>query len=402
MPFSQPSDRKILFVDLNSFFASCEQADEPTLIGQPVIVIPTKNSCALSASYEAKAYGIRTGTLEREARFLCPQVIIRQARPKRYMAYHHRFVEVLHDLTPRVTVRSVDEASVQLCRNEDPWQLGRAIKEALWKRLSPAMNCSIGIGPNLFLAKLGTELEKPDGLSEISIQTLKETYQRVQLRDLCGINYAMERQLHQLGIYSPLDFYQADPEYLCQHLGIMGERWWLQLHGYPSYEWDGLRKSLSHSHVLPPQSRAPDQAYITLHHLATKVGRRLRREGYQATHIGFYLRFADRTREYVHYQISPTADTLSLIRQARQAWSELRPNRPILQIAIWTHGLVPSRILPTPLFPQEQKRQRLAQALDTINDRYGANVVRLAVLDQPASRAPDRISFNALFDIEHE
>lgn len=403
MILSRRANKQTLFVDMNSFFASCEQAERPELVGKPVIVVPTANSCALSASYEAKAFGIKTTTPEREARFLCPQVAVVNARPKLYMEYHHRFVKILENLTPHVTVRSVDEASIALCRNEDPWELAGQIKAAIWQQLGPAVNCSIGIAPNVFLAKLATELQKPNGLVEIKLNQLEEIYGQIGLRDLCGINYAMERRLNRLGIYSPLDFYKANANYLRHALGIIGERWWLKLHGYTVDESvAATRKSLSHSHVLPPAYRQPETAYVTLQRLVTKVGRRLRKEGVMACHLSLSIRYPDRTYFFHGFKIRPTADTLTLGDHATHLWRLADPRQPVLKLAVWTHDLVPAISVPTPLFPEERKRFHLAQAIDKVNDRYGTDTLRFAILDQKGSRAPDRIAFNSLYEIEHE
>ncbi len=402
MLLPKQANRQILFIDMNSFFASCEQAEDQALVGKPVIVVPTQGSCALSASYEAKAFGIKTGTLEREARFLCPSVIVRPARPRLYMDYHHRFAQILENLTPHVRMRSVDEASIKLCRNEDPIELGQQMKEAIWQQLGQAVNCSIGIGPNIFLAKLGTELKKPNGLTEITLENLETIYRQVELRDLCGINYATERQLHRAGIFSVLDFYQADAHYLKESLGVMGYRWWLQLHGYPSYEHPIQRKSLSHSHVLPPMHRSLPSAYKTLQRLGAKVGRRLRKAGYRAGRIALYLRFADRTGASAGWQITPAADSLTLTHHLQELWRTINPQQPILQIVVWTNNLVEAIGMPMPLFEADHRRLRLAQAIDTINDRHGTDTVRFAIIDTEGSSAPDRISFTALFDIEHE
>lgn len=396
------ADRRFLFVDINSFFTSCEQADNPSLQGKPVIVVPTRGSCALAASYEAKAYGVKTGTLEKEARFLCPDLHVVPARPKRYMEYHYQITEILEHLAPRVTMRSVDEGSIQLCRNEDPWQLGWAIKQALWQQLSPAINCSIGIAPNLFLAKLATELQKPNGLVEIRLEELPAIFDRIKLRDLCGINFKMERQLHQRGIYSVRDFYTKSPVLLRQYWGISGYRWWLQLHGYTTYEHCRSRQSLSHSHVLPPAYRDPAAAYVTLKRLVAKVGRRLRRDGYRAGRIALLIRFVDKTGFAGQLRITPANDSLTLNDHITQLWQTAKAYKPILKLAIWTSNLVDNSGMPWPLFKEEQQRLSLAMALDRINDRYGADTIRFAIVDRSGSRAPDRISFTALFKIEHQ
>lgn len=399
---TERADRRYLFVDLNSFFASCEQADNPALRGEPVIVVPGPGSCALAASYEAKAFGIKTGTPEKEARFLCPRVRVVRARPKRYMEYHFAFAAILESLAPNVEMRSVDEAAIRLCRNEDPWQLGWQIKRRLWTDLSPALNCSVGLGPNSFLAKLATELEKPNGMSEIRLTDLPTVYQKVALRDLCGINYRMERRLQALGIYTPSAFYAAEAERLRRHFGVIGSRWWLNLHGYPSYQVATVRRTLSHSHVLPPALRQPEAAYVTLQRLVAKVGRRLRREGYLARRLAVYIRYLDRQSEADELKISPAADSLTLIAVSQQIWQRLAPRQPIVQLAVWAGDLVMDQGVPLSLFESDRRQQRLSQALDKINDRHGADTIRFAVTDQPGSRAPDRISFNSLFKIEHE
>lgn len=395
-------NRRILFVDMNSFFASCEQADRPELQGKPIIVTPTEGSSALSASYQAKIFGIKTGTSAKEARFLCPSVIEVRAQPKRYMMYHHQFASILEDLTPHITMRSVDEGSIQLCRNEDPWELAQQIKERIWQEMSPAISCSVGIAPNISLAKLATDLQKPNGLVEITLENVEQVLSTTHLRDLCGINYGIERRLHQLSIYSPLELYHANPSYLRQHLGIIGWRWWLKLHGYEVDETPTHRKSLSHSHVLPPMQRDPKQAYMTLHRLVTKVGRRLRKEHLMARWIGVAIRYVDRTNFFEHSAINPCSDTLSLAEHAAYFWQRAAPKKQILKLAVWTHDLQPAGSQPESLFPTEQRRDRLSRALDKINDSFGTDTIRFAINDTSGSRAPDRISFNALFDIEHE
>lgn len=387
---------------MNSFFASVEQAEDPTLRHKPVIVVPTQGSCALAASYEAKAYGVKTGTLEREARRMCPGLISVTARPKLYMAYHHRIVKLLADISPRVTMRSIDEGSLRLFRNEDPWQLALQIKQAIWQKLSPVVHCSIGIAPNVFLAKMATELKKPNGLVEITLDSIENNLQQLVLRALCGINRGMERRLNGLGIYTPLDFYHADAAFLRQNLGIIGHRWWLKLHGYDIDEHYTERKTLSHSHVLPPAYRQPRHAYMTLQRLTTKVGRRLRQNRSMARHIALIIRYTDKSFFFDHFQIGPCADTLNLADHVKRLWLRAAPDRPILQLALWTSNLVPEQGVPPPIFPNERKRLSLAEAIDTINDEFGTDTVRFAINQTEGSRAPDRISFTALFDIEHE
>lgn len=397
------ADRRYLFIDMNSFFASCEQAENPKLRYKPVITIPTEGSCALSASYEAKAFGVKTGTPEKEARFLCPGLQVVKARPKVYMDYHYRLEKILTDISPRVSMKSVDEGSLQLFQNEDPWQLAAQIKVDIWQKLSPVINCSIGIAPNIFLAKTATELQKPNGLVEIKIDTIEEQLAKLDLRDLCGISFAMERRLKILGVNNPVDFYNTPSHVLREAFGVIGQRWWLKLHGYETHEgYVPFRKSLSHSHVLPPHQRSVGQAYVTLKRLITKVGRRLRKNGCMTSRIDLSILYIDKTYGHLGMHVRPTSDTLNLSDYIEKLWQQLDPKTPVLKLSIWTSGIVPDIGIPPPLFPEDRKRQSLAQAIDKINDRHGVDMVRFAILDKNGSRAPDRISFNSLFDIEHE
>ncbi len=163
-----------LFLDLNGFFASCEQQEAPALRGKPVIVVQTltDSAVAIAASYAAKASGIKTGTIVREARRLCPAVIPVQANHRLYSEYHERILKAVDTCLPVEKIMSIDEMACRLMGTERQVAVARElalkVKRALGEQVGECLTCSIGIAPNVFLGKVGSDLQKPDGLVVIT------------------------------------------------------------------------------------------------------------------------------------------------------------------------------------------------------------------------------------------
>src|SRR6201994_513746 len=169
-----------LYVDFNSYFASVEQQLRPELRGKPIAVVPveTDATCAIAASYEAKAFGIKTGTPIWEAKKICPGIICVLAQHERYVDYHHRILEEVDKHIPVTAVCSIDEVACRLMDNEiapeRSMEIACSIKHGLAANVGEYVKCSIGIAPNRYLAKVATDLQKPDGLTFITGQDLPE------------------------------------------------------------------------------------------------------------------------------------------------------------------------------------------------------------------------------------
>lgn len=163
--------RRWLVADLNSYFASCEQQEDPDLRGKPVAVAPllSNTTCAIAASYEAKAYGVKTGTNIGEARKMCPGLIIVPSRPKLYVEYHHRILDAIESCIPVEHVMSIDEVACMLDRSQQTAEavrrLSREIKQAIRNQVGKCLTISIGAASNKLLAKLASDMQKPDGLT---------------------------------------------------------------------------------------------------------------------------------------------------------------------------------------------------------------------------------------------
>lgn len=190
---------RYLFMDMNSFFASVEQQENPPLRGHPVGVVPllTENTCCIAASYEAKAHGVKTGTGVREARQLCPGIRLVVARPKVYVLYHHRIVQTIESCLHVDRICSIDEMYGRLLGRERlpeaAWTLARRVKTVLRERVGEFVRCSIGLAPNPWLAKVAAEQQKPDGLTMMLAQQMPEAIYHLKLTDLPGIARPMEK-----------------------------------------------------------------------------------------------------------------------------------------------------------------------------------------------------------------
>jgi nucleotidyltransferase/DNA polymerase involved in DNA repair len=188
-----------LFLDLNAFFASCEQQEAPALRGKPVIVVQTltDSAVAIAASYAAKAFGIKTGTIVNEARRLCPDVMPVQANHRLYTEYHERILAAVDTCLPVEKVMPIDEMACRLMGTERQVDvactLALRVKRALREQVGECLTCSIGIAPNVFLGKVGSDLQKPDGLVVITHEDLPGILLGLDLQDIYGIGDDLAR-----------------------------------------------------------------------------------------------------------------------------------------------------------------------------------------------------------------
>jgi DNA polymerase-4 len=369
-----------LFLDLNAFFASCEQQDNPALRGRPVIVVQTlaESAVAIAASYAAKAFGIKTGTLVREARRLCPAVIPVQARHKLYTDYHNRILEAVDTCLPVEKVCSIDEMACRLMGTERQVpaarELALKVKQVLRERVGECLTCSIGLAPNVFLGKVGSDLQKPDGLVVITHGNLPEVLLGLELKEIYGIGERMEERLNRAGIPTVAQLWNATPFQLRRIWGgINGVLFHQMLHGAdiqpPSSR---FAKSIGHQHVLEPDLRTRKGAHDFAQHLLTKAAERLRRGDYYSRRLGLHLSWAaDLGGFWDEITFLETRDTGFLLGRLEQLWLRLPHYKP-LSVGVVLLDLVPADQHQPDLFAaDDHKRQRLSPLIDRINDRYG-------------------------------
>ena len=206
---------RTLAVDFNSFFASCEQQETPALRGQPVAVVPVvaATTCCISVSYAAKARGVKAEMGVDEARLRCPELALVEARPRTYINYHHRLVEVIESCIHVSEVKSIDEMECELTATFAPREkalaVARQIKAEVVRRIGPCLTSSIGIAPNWCLAKMASDMQKPNGLVVLDDEDIPGKLLGLKLRDFLGIGVQMELRLNAHGIDTPARLYAA-------------------------------------------------------------------------------------------------------------------------------------------------------------------------------------------------
>ncbi len=391
---------RYLFFDLNAYFASVEQQCCPELRGKPVAVAPSAvdTTCCIAASYEAKAFGIKTGTAVWKAKQLCPGIHIQVARPELYVRFHHRIMDAVENCLPIDTIYSIDEAACRLigdeCRTENAVGIAAEIKNALKKHIGEYVKCSIGLAPNYLLAKIASDMKKPDGLTIIHHHELPEKLLPLQLTDIPGIGTKMAIRLKRHGIHTIRKLCELTEDQMAHAWGSVVGRWFhLALHGHDLPPPTTHRRTVGHSHVLPPAWRSEQGAFAVLTRLIHKAAVRLRRMDYWTRQMHIYLGYFNQPAWNVHVNFPPCQDTLTLLREFNRLWKNHPPRQMPMKVAVTLSQLVPPDSATLPLFQPSRNWRNLASAMDRINTRYGPHTLYFAGMFNAKSTAPMRISF---------
>lgn len=416
-PFQIVTDYQWLYLDLNSYFASIEQQLRPELHGKPVAVVPLMSdyTCAIAASYEAKALGIKTNTPVHEAKRLCPDIHLVLARHEAYVDYHHRIMQEIERHLPIEKVESIDEASCRLMADQcDPvvaMALAQQIKDGIHSQIGEFIHCSVGIGPNRFLAKVATDLQKPDGLTIIRAATMQQQLCGLALRDLPGIGRSMAARLETAGIHSVAHLWSLPPKEL-RHLwgSVAGERFWYALHGIQLNELTTNRRTVGHSHVLAPELRPAAEAYIVAQRLLLKAASRLRRMGYESQAMSLAIRVEKGTRYQLEKRFHAASDSVSLKAILSEAWKTLLVQsgaRRIKKISVTLHALVPQHAGQGDLFgdtpdaARTRRNESLSDAMDVLNEKFGRDTIVMGFLPQHSRGfSGTKIAFTRIPDAE--
>ncbi len=400
-----------LYVDFNSYFASVEQQLLPELRGKPigVLAVMAETTCCIAASYEAKAFGIKTGTLVSEARKLCPDMIFVEARPSVYVQYHHQLIEIVESCTHVEKVLSIDEMVCKLTGSqqvpENALKLAGRIKHKINEQFD-YIRCSIGIAPNTFLAKVASNMQKPDGCVLIEQHELPQRLFGLKLRDLNGIGKQMEARLNRYKITTVEQLYAANRQQLQTAWGsIEGERMYDKLRGLEPYYVKNARSSLGHSHVMPPEQRNEVGVKAVLHRLLQKACMRMRSYDLLTSRISVKVKFRNAPSWQMESSVSPTDNTLRLI-EALEIFMQHYPKIKTEPYAVGVSFscLVTADEVARDLFQIEplENEKRLNKAIDTLNLKFGKNTIYFGGAHEALKDAPMRIAFNHIPDIEVE
>ena len=404
-----------LALDLNSFFASCEQQERPELRGKPVGVAPlmAETTCCIAASYAAKKFGVKTGTQVAEARRLCPGIVIVEARPPLYVAYHERIKTCVDKIVPIEAVTSIDEVICDLPAGhktpEKAVALAKVLKKAMAREVGEIMTCSIGIAPNAWLAKVASDMVKPDGLVLIEPHDLPHILHGLALRDLTGVGPAMEARLHRARIFTVQQLCAASKPELRRAWGsVEGEIMFERLRGAPVALTESDRVTLGHSHVLPPAKRNDVDAHSIMHRMLQKAAMRLRRLDLVASHLQVSVRFMSklgRDQWGLDARFNHTDDTIELTHHLDALWAQYPgadASRAPMHVGVVLTGLIEARHQTRSIFDSARPHKPLMQAVDKLNLRYGKSTLYFGAAHRGRDHAPMRIAFTRIPDVEVE
>jgi DNA polymerase IV len=411
---------KWLFLDLNSYFASVEQQAESRLRGRPVAVVPAVSDymTIIASSYEARAFGVKTGMKWREARLLCPDIVAIPARHDVYVAYHHRIRAVIERHIHIGKVCSIDEVACPLLGREQmvdaAYALARRVQGAILSEVGECLGSSVGLAPSCLLAKTASTMKKPRGITVLEQKDLPGPLLRLALQDLTGIGKNRARRLQAAGIHNVESFWNLTPNAARRIWGsIEGEAFWYGLHGVdPPEQPPSPRQSIGHSQVLMPEMRDPQSAWVVGRRLLVAAAARLRQAQCIAGRLIVHARIPDYPSWEREIRLRPTANTFALLRKMDDLCAtfltDLAGSR-IRKIGITLSGLQPHEGPEPDLFaltllaqeepPSEHRELQLACAIDRLNQRYGRDSVSIG---PPPRRLADytggKIAFSRIPD----
>ncbi|HEY5213982.1 MAG TPA: DNA polymerase [Acidobacteriaceae bacterium] len=427
---TQPDLFGFLHIDLNSFFASVEQQLHPEYRGKPTGVVPTMadTTSLIAASYEAKALGIKTGTRVSEAKRICPDIILVNGNHANYAEYSHKIAAAVERICPVAHTPSIDEMVCQLLgRERNPpaaRQISLAIKQAIKDDVGSTLRCSIGMAPNRYLAKIASDMQKPDGLIGLLPSQLPRAIAHLELRDLPGIGARTEVRLKAKGIHTMPELLALDRPGMHRLFdSVWGDRMYHWLRGEDTGD-DGapiaadIQKSLGHSHVVAPEHRTPEGAWAVAHKLLHKAAMRLRMEKFFTGSLAVTIKYSLSREQAAHAEnvkkhlsgltqtgwgmearFRPCQDTLSLLEALQGCWKQ-QPTGPEhakpFFVGITLRNLIPEDETQSTLFEEPGNRNQLSATMDKLNLKYGHTTLHFAGMLPARDSAPTRIAFTQI------
>jgi len=370
--------RAIILVDMNAFFASVEQKDHPEWRGQPLVITNGgQGTCIITCSYEARAYGIKTGMRLNEARQLCSHLIQVPAHPKRYTEVSSAIMQALASITPDIEIFSVDEAFLDVTHCQylhgTPEKMGLMAKQRVFE--ASGLLCSIGVSGDKTTAKYAAKLKKPDGFTVIPPWDARDKLMTVPVTELCGIAGGIGAFLAKHGVYTCGDIEKIPISILAKRFGNIGRRIWYMCQGMdPESVHTTIPdpKTLGHGKVMPPNTRDKNIIDTYLMHMCEKLSARLRGHGFKAQHFFIALKNRDfgwlgKTAKLAQ----ATDDGKDIYQLGLSIFNACWKGEPVFQIQVtaqdpYSHGDQ------LDLFSQsDERRKKLNHVRDEINIRYG-------------------------------
>ena len=372
-------DRVVLHIDMDAFFISVEQRDDPSLRGKPAAVCGSlSRSVVTSATYEARPYGIRAGMPIQEAKRRCPQLILVEGDHSKYTETSSRIFSLLKEYTPLVEVASIDEAYLDITQStllfKSPLHLAQTIKSYILEK--EKLTCSVGIAPNKLLAKLASRLKKPDGLVVIEKGEVEKTLRDLPVSSLFGIGPKLEEALQGMGIFTCGSLGKFPVPLLTQRFGAIGERlheMGLGRDDSPVIPFDEEEdpKSVSHSVTLEKDTSDLEVLRKVLLQLSERVSRRMRRNFLYGKRVTLTVRYSDFYTFTKQKTLSQSINSGNdIFRHGLEIYRSISHPKPIRLLGIGM-SLLEKEWSQLGLFDRREKKDNLLKAMDQVNDRFG-------------------------------
>lgn len=390
--------RAIVFIDMDAFFASIEQLDDPALRGRPVAVTNgLQGTCIITCSYEARARGIHTGMRIGEAQQRCPALVQRPARPHRYAELATRMSSLLRDhISPDIEIFSVDEVFLDVTRCQKllghPQHIAAQAKQLIEKELQ--LPCTVAVAGDKTTAKYCAKQHKPQGLGCIAPEQSRAYLKEVRVTKLCGIAEGIGRFLAARGVYTCADMARLPVGVMGKRFGYPGRRIWLMCQGQDPdkiHTTVAAPKTLGHGKVMPPDTNSEDEIRMYLLHMSEKIAARLRRHGLQARSfsIGLLTRYGWLGDTYRTTLAGNDGKKISAL--SRQMLAEHWRGEGVSQVHITALDPVPQDGQLELFEESHLQRDEVNRAVDGINQRYGELTIGPARLVK-RSQMPNVIS----------
>ncbi|WNS46915.1 DNA polymerase IV [Paenibacillus sp. MMS20-IR301] len=386
------SGRVILHVDMNAFYCSVHEAENPEQYkGKATAVagsVEARRGIIVTCSYAARRLGISTGMQVQKALRICPSLILIKPDFHLYRKYSGAFMQIAYSYTPLLEAVSIDECYLDITGSRQfgtPLQIAGEIQRRIMEELS--LPCSIGVAPNKLLAKIASDLKKPNGISVLRLRDVPSVLWDKPCNEMFGIGGKTAEKLRKLGIYNIGQLAAADEAMLIGHFGVLGA--WLKRagngidHGSVNPERE-QSKSIGHTTTLPQDVVGLGEARPVLLNLCDQVARRLRKQGLVAAGVQLTIRTPDMKTITRSRQLeAPTESAEDIYKAACDQFARhWKGDKPVRLLGVTLHGLTPKEeaAIQLDLFDYERqpKKESLNKAMDMLRNKFGENAVLTA------------------------
>ncbi|PZE20949.1 DNA polymerase IV [Paenibacillus xerothermodurans] len=409
--------RVILHIDMNAFYCSVHEAVEPELYkGKPTAVagsVELRKGIIVTCSYPARARGIKTGMLVGQAQKMCPELILIRPNFDLYREFSRRFMKIVYDYSPLVEAMSIDECYVDITGSKQfgtPLEIASQIQDRI--RTELALPCSIGVAPNKLLAKMASDMKKPNGISVLRKRDVPRVLWDKPCAELYGIGRKTADKLKRLHIHTLGQLAAADDKLLADRFGVLGPALKQAANGEdhsPVQPEREQSKSIGHTTTLPINFTELPAIRRVFLNLADQVGRRLRKQQLLAQTVQITIRDPDmRTITRAAKLQSPTESREDIYRMACQLFDEHRPGgKPVRLLGITLQNLLAKSETAVQLdlfdYQKQPAKEKLNKALDALRDKFGENAVLTAGMlsDDPSSLIRDHKARGTSLQMDH-